>query len=403
MVMKVYPPEFKADAVALYLSDPARTITSVARDLGISRETLRLWVRQAQAAGTAPAKATPVPKRAGAPLPSDDVEEENKQLKARIRELELERDILRRAAKYFAGGDQLVSRFQFVADHASAFGVKRLCRVLAVSRSGYYRWRAAAPARSARAAADAELATRIRTIHVEFDGTYGSPRITAELRQDGARVNHKRVERVMRAHGIVGLHLRKKVRTTVPQPAAQQVPDLLKRDFTATGPNQRYVGDITYLPLAEGRFLYLATVIDLHSRRLAGWSIADHMRTELVTDALHAAAATRGGTLTGAIFHSDHGAQYSSAEYAAVCRQLGVRQSMGAVGTSADNALAEALNATLKRETLQGGRCWPSARAARLAVFAWITRYNTRRRHSSLGYLSPIDYEQQPDKVLIAA
>ncbi len=296
-----------------------------------------------------------------------------------------------------------MSRFQFVADHASAFGVKRLCRVLAVSRSGYYRWRAAAPARSARAAADAELATRIRTIHVEFDGTYGSPRITAELRQDGARVNHKRVERVMRAHGIVGLHLRKKVRTTVPQPAAQQVPDLLKRDFTATGPNQRYVGDITYLPLAEGRFLYLATVIDLHSRRLAGWSIADHMRTELVTDALHAAAATRGGTLTGAIFHSDHGAQYSSAEYAAVCRQLGVRQSMGAVGTSADNALAEALNATLKRETLQGGRCWPSARAARLAVFAWITRYNTRRRHSSLGYLSPIDYEQQPDKVLIAA
>ncbi len=296
-----------------------------------------------------------------------------------------------------------MSRFQFVADHASAFGVKRLCRVLAVSRSGYYRWRSATPARVARAAADAALATRIRTIHAEFDGTYGSPRITAELRQGGERVNHKRVERVMRDHGIIGLHLRKKVRTTVPQPAAPAVPDLLRRDFTAAEPNQRYVGDITYLPLAEGRFLYLATVIDLHSRRLAGWSIADHMRTTLVADALHAAAATRGGALTGAIFHSDHGAQYTSAEFAAVCRQLGVRQSMGAVGTSADNALAEALNATMKRETLQGARCWPSARAARLAVFAWITRYNTRRRHSSLGYRSPIDYEQQPDKVLIAA
>ncbi|MCC5578216.1 IS3 family transposase [Microtetraspora sp. AC03309] len=403
MVMKVYPPEFKADAVALYLSDPARTIASVARDLGISRETLRLWVRQAQAAGTAPEKAKPVPKRSNTPLPSGDVEEENKQLKARIRELELERDILRRAAKYFAGGDQLVSRFQFVADHASAFGVKRLCRILSVSRSGFYRWRATAPARAARAQADAELAARIKKIHAEFDGTYGSPRVTAELREGGVHVNHKRVERVMRTHRIVGLHLRKKVRTTVPEPAAQKVPDLLKRDFTAPEPNQRYVGDITYLPVAEGRFLYLATVIDRHSRRLAGWSIADHMRTELVADALRAAAAMRGGDLNGAIFHSDHGAQYTSAEFAAVCRQLGVRQSMGTVGTSADNALAEAFNATLKRETLQGARLWPSARAARLAVFAWIARYNTRRRHSSLGYLSPIDYEKQPDKVLLAA
>lgn len=295
-----------------------------------------------------------------------------------------------------------MSRFQFVADHASAFGVKRLCRVLAVSRSGYYRWLSAEPARSARAAADAELAERIRQIHAEFDGTYGSPRITAELRQTGTRVNHKRVERVMRTHGIVGVHLRKKVRTTVPEPTAQAVPDLLQRDFTASRPNQRYAGDITYLPLPEGRFLYLATVIDLYSRRLAGWSIADHMRTELVADALRSAAATR-GSLDGAVFHSDHGAQYTSAEFAAVCRDLGVRQSRGAVGTSADNALAEALNATLKRETLQGARCWPSARAARLAVFAWITRYNTRRRHSSLGYLSPIDYEQQPDKVMAAA
>jgi transposase InsO family protein len=295
-----------------------------------------------------------------------------------------------------------VSRFQFVADHAHAFGVKRLCRVLAVSRSGFYRWRAAAQARAARVAADAELARRIRAIHMEFDGTYGSPRVTAELRHGGTRVNHKRVERVMRTHRIVGVHLRKKVRTTVPEPSRQTVPDLLRRDFTAPGPNQRYVGDITYLPVAEGRFLYLATVIDLHSRRLAGWSIADHMRTELVADALRAAVKTRGG-LDGAVFHSDHGAQYTSKQFADLCAELGVRQSMGAVGTSADNAAAEALNATLKRETLQGANSWPSAREARLSVFAWITRYNTRRRHSSLGYLSPIDYEQQLDKVLIAA
>ncbi|MFG6202709.1 IS3 family transposase [Nonomuraea sp. JJY05] len=405
MAMKSYPPEFKADAVALYVSDPGRTLASVAEDLGISRETLRNWVRQAQADGTAGAKARgPVKKSVRGPLSSDDVlEEENKQLKARIRELEMERDILRRAAKYFGGRDQLVSRFQFVDDHRDVFGVKRLCRVLKVSRSGFYRWTKAAPARAERAAADAALAEEIRQIHGEFDGTYGSPRVTAELRARGHTVNHKRVARVMRRCGIVGLHLRKKVRTTVPEPSHQKVPDLIRRDFTAPAPNRRYVGDITYLPIGDGRFLYLATVLDLASRRLAGWSIADHMRTELVTDALRAAAATRGG-LHGAIFHADHGAQYTSAEFAKVCAELGVRQSMGAVGSSADNAAAEAFNATLKRETLQGAKCWPSAREARLAVFKWITRYNTRRRHSTLGYLSPMDYEQQTiDKVLLAA
>lgn len=296
-----------------------------------------------------------------------------------------------------------MSRFQFVADHRDTFGVKRLCRVLEVSRSGFYRWLAAAPARAARAAADAALAAQITEIHAGFEGTYGSPRVTAQLRDTGRRINHKRVARVMRVFGIIGLHLRKKVRTTAPEPSHHKVPDLLKRDFTAPAPNQRYVGDITYLPVGEGRFLYLATVLDLHSRRLAGWSIADHMRTELVSDALRAAAATRGGDLAGALFHTDHGAQYTSAEFAVLCKELGVRQSMGAVGTSADNAAAEAFNATLKRETLQGAKRWSSARQARLEVFKWITRYNTRRRHSRLNYLSPITYEQQSDRVLLAA
>jgi transposase InsO family protein len=295
-----------------------------------------------------------------------------------------------------------VSRFEFVADHADAYGVKRLCQVLAISRSGFYRWLKAAPARAARAAADAALAEEIRQIHAEFDGTYGSPRITTELRAQGRTVNRKRVERVMRVFGIVGVHLRKKMRTTLPEPSAQKVPDLIKRDFTAAAPNQRYVGDITYLPVGDGQFLYLATVLDLHSRRLAGWSIADHMRTELVADALRAAASTR-GSLNGAIFHSDHGRQYTSREFAELCAQLGVRQSMGAVGSSADNAVAEAFNATLKRETLQGARRWPSAREARLAVFKWITRYNTRRRHSTLAHLSPIDYEQRSDRLRTAA
>jgi transposase InsO family protein len=199
------------------------------------------------------------------------------------------------------------------------------------------------------------------------------------------------VARVMRERGIAGLRLRRKVRTTIPEPNATPVADLLKRDFTAQAANTIYVGDITYLPY-DGGNLYLATVIDCYSRRLVGWSIADHMRTELISDALLAAQQQR-GTLTGAVFHSDHGAQYVSRAYAELCQQLGVTQSMGAVGTSADNALAESFNASLKRETLQGAARWTSADHARREVFKWITRYNTQRRHSYCGYLSPSTYE----------
>ena len=232
-----------------------------------------------------------------------------------------------------------MTRFQFVADHRHAFEVKRLCTVLHISRSSFYAWLAAAPGRTARAEADAALVARIRAIH-DTDAAQGVPRITAELNDGvapGMRVNHKRVARVMRQAHIVGLRLRRRVRTTVPEPADQRVPDLLGRDFTAPAPNQRYVGDITYLPIADGRNLYLATVIDCFSRRLAGWAFAEHMRTDLIVDALSAARDTR-GSLAGAIFHSDHGAQYTSKAFAAVCEQLGVTQSMGAVGTSADNA-----------------------------------------------------------------
>ncbi len=287
-----------------------------------------------------------------------------------------------------------MNRFQFVADHQHAYEVKRLCELVDIERSSFYAWQAAAPARQARAAADAQLAERIRTIHEE-DSTMGAPRITAEL-NDGAgqaeRVNHKRVARVMRAEQIRGYRRRRRVRTTIPEQADQKVPDLIKRDFTAPAPNQRYVGDITYLPIADGTNLYLATVIDCHSRRLVGWQVADHMRTELVLDALQAAAATR-GSLAGAIFHSDHGSVYTSKEFARLCAALGVTQSMGAVGTSADNSLAEAFNATVKREVLQDEACWPDELTCRRQVFRWLTRYNTRRRHSWCGYRSPIAYE----------
>lgn len=193
-------------------------------------------------------------------------------------------------------------------------------------------------------------------------------------------------------NNIEGLRLRRKHRTTIAEPADTASPDLLNRDFTAAAPNTRYVGDITYLPCGDSEFLYLATVIDCFSRRLVGWSIAEHMRTELVENALSAAALTRGGP-AGAVFHADRGSQYTSKGFAMICAKFGVAQSMGAVGTSADNALAESFTATLKRETLQGAARWESPRAAGLAVFRWITRYNTRRRHSYCDYLSPTDYE----------
>jgi transposase InsO family protein len=211
-------------------------------------------------------------------------------------------------------------------------------------------------------------------------------------------VNHKRVERLMREHQIVGVHLRRRRRTTRRDPAAQAALDLLGRDFTAAGLDQRWCGDITYLRVAD-RFLYLATVLDLHSRRLVGWSLAEHARAELAADALEAAVATRGGTVAGVVFHTDHGSQYSSAAFAELCDHHGVVQSMGRIGDSLDNAVAESFFATLKRE-LRGR--WASVEQARLAVFSWIAFYNHRRRHSAIGYHSPVDYEritahQEPD------
>ncbi|MFJ8744144.1 IS3 family transposase [Embleya sp. NPDC127516] len=199
-------------------------------------------------------------------------------------------------------------RWDFVSPHRAEFGVKRLCRVLGLSRSSFYAHAAAAPARRARAAADAELTERIRVVHAASHETYGVPRITVELRADGHGVNHKRTARLMRGAGIVGRHLRQRVRTTVGDRAAVPAPDLVERDFTASARDVKWVGDITYLPVGDG-WVYLATVIDLHSRRLIGWSIADHMRASLVVDAIEAAVRTRGGSVAGVVFHSDRGSQ----------------------------------------------------------------------------------------------
>ncbi|MGC7099428.1 IS3 family transposase [Amycolatopsis lurida] len=274
--------------------------------------------------------------------------------------------------------------YRFISEHRDRFGVARLCRVLGVRRPGFYEWLAAA-ARNERAAGEDRLAAEITEIHAAHRGAYGSPRVTAELRRRGRVVNHKRVERVMRDRGIAGLTRRRRHCLTRPDKAAVAVPDLIGRDFTAAAPGRRLVGDITYLPTEAG-WLYLATVLDLHTREVVGHAMAQYLRADLVCDAI-TLAAHHGLAGTGAVFHSDRGTQYKSAEFRRTLTALGVRPSMGRAGSCYDNAVAESFFATLKTEI--GTRSWPTRDHARHAVFAYLAYYNHHRLHSTLGYRTP--------------
>jgi len=225
---------------------------------------------------------------------------------------------------------------------------------------------------------------------------YGAKRVTASLNEDKdfARVNHKKVARIMKNMKLRGFTKRRRCVTTRRNTKNPVFADLVKRRFHANAVNQVYVGDITYLPCKNGTNMYLATVIDLYSRKLAGFAIADHMRTSLVIEALEHANTVRGG-LEGAIFHSDYGSVYTSSAFGACCSELGVTQSMGAVGTSADNALAESFNSTMKREVLRDNKVFANPLQCRQEVFRWCIRYNTRRRHSWCGQISPDAFEAQ--------
>jgi len=281
----------------------------------------------------------------------------------------------------------MTSRWRFISEHRAEFGVKRLCRVLQVRRQGFYEWLAGEPARAQRAADENSLAEEISEIHQEHRAAYGSPRVAVELRRRGRRVNRKRVERIMRHHGIVGVTRRRRRSLTKPDQTAAPAPDLIGRDFTATAPGQRLVGDITYLPTAEG-WLYLATVIDLHNREVIGYAMAQHMRAGLVCEAVELAH-RRGLVRPGAIFHSDRGSQYTSTEFASTLRACRMRPSMGRVGSCFDNSPAESWFATCKSEI--GTRVWQTRQQARRDVFAYLAYYNHQRLHSTLGYRTPYE------------
>jgi len=270
------------------------------------------------------------------------------------------------------------------------YAVSRMCPLLGVSPSGYYAWAGRGP--SARSLADAALTERIREVHEGSQGTYGVPRVHFELKVEGVRVGRKRVARLMKAAGLAGVSRRKGFRTTVRCPQTCPAPDLVERDFTAPAPDRLWVADITYIATWAG-FLFLSVVLDAWSRKVVGWAMATHLKTELVLSALNMAIWQRRPTRV--VHHSDHGTQYTSIAFGKRCREAGVRPSMGSVGDCYDNALCESFFATLECELLDR-RKFKTHAEARMAVFEFIEGfYNPRRRHSSLGYLSPTNYERR--------
>ena len=274
--------------------------------------------------------------------------------------------------------------------HQACYPIATMCRVLGVSTSGYYAWRHRQPSR--RAQENAVLLEQIMILHVWSRQTFGAPRIHAKLVEDGVKVGHNRVARLMRRAGIQGVTRRRRRGTTRRNPEAQPADDLVDRKFTRTAPNQLWVADITYIPTGEG-VLYLAVVVDAFSRRVIGWAMAARMKTQLVLDALEMAIRQR--RPKGVIHHSDHGSQYTAIDFGRRCRKAGIRPSMGSVGDCFDNALCESFFATMECELLDRNKFSTRTEAQR-AVFDFIEGwYNLHRLHSSLDYDTPARYEKR--------
>jgi putative transposase len=283
-------------------------------------------------------------------------------------------------------------KYAFMAEHKQEFSLKRMCRVLKVSRSGYYAWKDRSP--SMRTKDNVSLLVEIRSAYQQSHKTYGSPRIHAYLRRKGVICGRNRVARLMRRHQIVAKRfLRRRREATSPGTLALKAPNLLDREFSAVLPNQKWVSDITYIDTSEG-WLYLASILDLHSRRVVGWAMSDKMDAALVNQALHMALVNRQPS-AGFLHHSDRGSQYTSEEYQQQLAALQCQVSMSRPGNCYDNAVMESFFATLKTECATSR--FTSKAEARTALFEYIEGwYNRQRLHSSLDYLSPVEYELSP-------
>lgn len=284
-----------------------------------------------------------------------------------------------------------MSRFRFIEAEKASYPIALLCRVLAVARAGYYAWRRRGL--SQRAQDDTKLAAELARLYQHSRNTYGAPRLHADLKAAGWRVGKKRVARLLRHAGLHGVSRRRRIpRTTITDPTAAVAPNVLQRAFTAAAPDRTWVGDITYLPTAEG-WLYLASLVDVYSRRVVGFALADHLRTELALAALQLALGQRHPQAGALVHHTDRGCQYTARAYQAVLAEQGITPSMSRSGNCYDNAMAESFNATIKGE-LVAQTHWATREEARAAVFEWITVfYNRQRRHSSLGYRTPFEFE----------
>jgi putative transposase len=283
-----------------------------------------------------------------------------------------------------------VNLFRFIDAEKALYPISLLCRVLKVSRSGYYAWKERGP--SKRSVEDAALSERIREVHERSRLTYGYPRVHAELRALGVECGRRRVARLMREAGLRGcMRGRRRRSTTRRDGSTAPAPDLVDRRFLAASPDRLWLADITYVSSREG-FLYLSFILDACTRRIVGWSMADHLRTELVIEALEMALWRRHPP-SGVIHHSDQGSQYTALSFGKRLKEAGVFPSTGRVGSALDNAMAESFVSTLKAEMPDG--LFPTREAARTAVFDYIEGfYNSSRRHSSIGYMSPSDYER---------
>ncbi|AVO37133.1 IS3 family transposase [Pukyongiella litopenaei] len=372
-----YPAEFREQMVALVRT--GRSVESLAREYEPCAATIHEWVRQATADdGDDPSSLTSAER------------DELRQLRREVKQLRQERDILFKGRGLVCTKRRDIAQvFEFMTANQAEYPIQMMSRTLGVSRSGFYAYHSRPP--SVRQVADEALSKRIATIHKASKETYGAPRIHAELADEGIFVGRKRVERLMLAKGLRGVSRRKFVVTTERNPRVRPAADLVDRNFYADAPNVLWVADITFVPTWAG-FLYLAVVLDAFSRRVVGWAMGTRQRTQLVLDAMNMAVTQR--KPSSVIHHSDQGSQYTSVAFGLRCKEMGVRPSMGSVGDCYDNAMCESFFATLECELLER-RKFRTKAEARVACFEFIEGwYNPSRRHSALGYKSPINYER---------